>query len=191
VRRRLAREDDDDRLSREHDEALARQRAQMMIADVVNTLQFQVVRREMRNGVPAIVVTFAARPGARPVTREGRTARVFKGTVWIHEAAREVMDVEAVAVDDVSYGGFIAKLYEGTVATLVRKEIDRGVWMPTRIKLDGEIRALFRRTKLDFSIEWFDYQKITDPNSQIPIQKAQYQIPDKKSPAQTANPNQL
>jgi hypothetical protein len=168
VRRRLSREDAEDRLSRERDEALARQRAQMMITDVVNTLQFQVARREVRRGVPAIVVTFAARPGARPVTREGRTARVFTGTVWIHEAAREVMDVEAVAVDDVAYGGFIAKLYKGTEATLVRREIDPGVWMPTRVKLDGEARALFRRTKLDFLVEWFDYRRMSTATGQLP-----------------------
>jgi hypothetical protein len=160
IQRREAGEDDDDRLSRERDEALARQRAQMLIADVIDTLQFQVARREMRDGVPAIVVTFVPRRDARPRTREGRVARVFKGTVWIHEAAREVMYVEAVAIDDVSFGGFIAKLYEGTVATLVRKEVDRGVWMPTRIKLDGEARALFRRTKIDFLVEWFDYEKL-------------------------------
>ena len=172
TRRRVAREDEEDRASRERDEALARQRAQMLIADVVNTLQFHVVRREMRNGVPAIVVTFEARPGARPLTREGRTARVFKGTIWIHEAAREVMHVEAVATDDVAYGGFIAKLYEGTAATLVRREIDAGVWMPTRIKLDGEARALVRKMKIEFLVEWFDYEKISTPNVQLPTPKA-------------------
>jgi hypothetical protein len=163
VRRKLAREDAEDRQARERDEAIARQRAQMMISDVVNTLKFQVDRREMRDGVPAVVVTFAGRPEARPVTREGRLARVFKGTIWIHEAAREVMHVEAVAIDDVSYGGFIAKLYEGTEATLVRSEIDGGVWMPTRVKLNGEARALFRKMKIDFLVEWFDYERIPTP----------------------------
>ena len=122
----------------------------------------------MRNGVPAIVVTFEARPGAKPVTREGRTARVFKGTIWIHEAAREVMHVEAVATDDVAYGGFIAKLYEGTAATLVRREIDSGVWMPTRVKLDGEARALFRKMKIEFLVEWFDYERLSTPDVQTP-----------------------
>jgi hypothetical protein len=177
VRRRLAREVAEDRESRQQDEALARQRAQMMIADVVNTLEFKVVRREMRNGVPAVVVAFAGRPEARPVTREGRTARVFKGTIWIHEAAREVMHVEAVATDDVTYGGFIAKLYEGTAATLIRREIDPGVWMPTRVKLQGEARALFRKTKLDFSVEWFDYEKVPTAKSQVQIPHPKLQLP--------------
>jgi hypothetical protein len=160
VQRRLAREDDEDRQSRQQDEALARQRAQMMIDDVVNTLEFRMVRREMRDGVPAIVVTFAGRPDARPTTREGRVARVFRGTVWIHEVKREVMYVEARATDDVSFGAFIAKMYGGTEAVAVRKEIEPGVWMPTHVKLNGEARALFRRAKIDFLVEWFDYERL-------------------------------
>jgi hypothetical protein len=160
VKRRVAREDDEDRQSRQRDEALARQRAQRLVTDVVNTLQFQVARREMRDGVSTIVVTFAAKPDARPVTREGRVARVFRGTVWIHEAAREVMYVEARAMDDVSFGGFVAKLYEGTEARLIRRQIDPGVWMPTLVTLQGEARALFRRTKIDLRVEWFDYEKM-------------------------------
>jgi hypothetical protein len=159
VMRRLAREDSDDRRERERDEALARQRAEMMVADVVNTLHFEVLRRDVRDGAATIAIGFAARPDARPVTREGRIARAFKGTVWIDEAAREVVHVEAVAVEDVSFGGFIAKLYKGTEAVLERREIDRGVWMPTRVRFSGEIRALFRKAKLDILIEWFDYQR--------------------------------
>jgi hypothetical protein len=160
VLRRLARENTEDRLERERDEALARRRAEMMIADVVDTLKFEVLRREVRSGVPAIVVGFAARPEARPNTRQGRVAKVFRGRVWIHEGAREVMHVEAVATDDVSFGGFVAKLYEGTEASLDRHEIDPGIWMPTRMQLGGEVRALFRKTKLDILVEWFDYQKM-------------------------------
>lgn len=167
VRRRLAHEDADDRRDRQRDEALARQRAQMMISDVISVLQFDFARREERNGVPTIVVTFAARAGARPVTREGRVARAFKGTAWVDEARREVVHVAAVAVDDVAFGGFIAKLYEGSEATLDRREIEPGVWMPVRVKLAGEARALFRKMKIDFSVEWFDYEKVPNPSFQF------------------------
>jgi hypothetical protein len=162
VRRSLAREDDGDRRERERDEALARQRARMMIDDVVNVLQFDLARREMRDGVQTIVVTFSARPDARPLTREGRVARVFTGSAWVDEAAREVIHVEAIATDSVTFGGFIAKLYEGTEAALDRRQIEPGVWMPVSVKLGGQARALFRRTKIDYSVEWFDYRKLGD-----------------------------
>ncbi len=160
VRRRLAREDDDDREERERDELLAQRRAQRMIDDVVAALDFDIARREVRDGVRTIVISFSGRPDAKPLTREGRVAKVFRGHAWVDEAAREVIHVEAVATDDVSFGGFIAKLYEGTHATLERDEIAPGVWLPTRIKLEGEARALFRKTKIDYLIEWFDYQRL-------------------------------
>ena len=160
VRRRLAREDEDDREERERDELLAQRRAQRMIDDVVAALDFDIARREVRDGVRTIVISFTGRPDAKPLTREGRVAKVFTGHAWVDEAAREVIHVEAIATDDVSFGGFIAKLYEGTHATLERDEIAPGVWLPTRIKLEGEARALFRKTKIDYLIEWFDYQRL-------------------------------
>ena len=142
------------------DDQLARRRAQMVLDDVVNTLNFDLARRELRNGQAGIVVAFAAKPNARPMTREGRAARVFKGEIWVHEAHREVVSVKAAATDDVSFGGFVAKIYEGTEANIERQQIAPRVWMPTRLTLTGEFRALFRRAKIDHHIEWFDYHQI-------------------------------
>ena len=130
----------------------------MTVDEVVKTLQFDLVRREARDGRPAIVIAFAARPDARPSTREGRLARAFAGHLWVDEATRELMYLEGVAGDDVSFGGFVAKVYEGTKAVIVRQEIEPGVWMPTRLTLTGDVRALFRRTKIDHVVEWFDYR---------------------------------
>jgi hypothetical protein len=157
--RRTAAADDDAR-ERQRDDELGRRRARMTIADVLNTLEFHVVRREHRDGRPHIVVSFAARPDARPTTRQGRIAKVFKGEAWIDEASKEVISVNAVAIDDVSFGGFIAKLYEGTRAVVQRREIEPGVWMPTHVRLTGDVRALFRRAKLEYVVEWFDYRPL-------------------------------
>ena len=162
VEQRLRNESGEDRRDREQDELVARRRAQTVISDVLDTLRFEVVRREMRNGVPTVVIAFAAKPNARPTTRQGRIAKIFKGNAWVHEASREVVHVDAVAVDDVSFGGFIAKLYEGTRALVERKEIDHGVWMPTRMNLSGDVRALFRKAKIEYVVEWFDYRRMDE-----------------------------
>ena len=156
---RLERDSDNGERGRNDDEVLARRRAQMTIEDVLNTLRFDLVRREVFAGRPAIVVAFAARPNARPVTREGRTARVFKGHVWIDEATREVRHVAAIATADVSFGGFIAKIYEGMEAVVDREEIEPGVWMPVHLRLSGDVRALFRKAHIEHVIQWFDYRR--------------------------------
>src|SRR5687767_9960331 len=113
------------------------------VDDTVATLRFAIDRREMRNGRDHIVVRFEPRPGADPKTREGRMARSFKGTIWVDEMLREVTRVEAVAIDDISYGfGLIARLNEGTVVTLTRERVDDTIWLPTSMHFKGNGRAL-------------------------------------------------
>jgi hypothetical protein len=145
---------------RTHDDAEARRRAQAVIDDVLNTLRFDLVRREVRDGRPAIVVSFSGKPGAQPATRQGRIAAVFKGNVWVDESSREVTYVRGKATSDVSFGGFIAKIYEGTEVVIDRQEIEPGVWMPTKLSLTGEVRALFRKAHIDQVIEWSDYRRL-------------------------------
>ena len=143
---------------RHNDDLLARKRAQMVVADVVDVMQFDIARREVRDGRPLIVVSFAAKPDARPTTREGQLVKVFRGDIWVDEAAREVTEVRAFAIDDVTFGGFVAKIYEGMESAVERREVVPGVWMPTRLSLHGEVRAIFRKARIDHTVEWFDYR---------------------------------
>lgn len=161
---RRSSENVEERRERERDELLARRRARAMIDDIVNALEFTLLRREQRDGAPAIVVSFKGRPDAKPVTREGRIAKAFKGEVWVHEQSREVIYAEATATHDVSFGSFLAKLYEGGVATVKRQEISPGIWMPVQVRFQGSARALFRHTSFDYVVEWFDYQPMTGPD---------------------------
>src|SRR5688572_26457356 len=67
------------------------------LEDVMATLRFSIARREMVNGRDAIVVQFEPRPEANPQTRQGNIAKVLKGSIWVDEAAREVVRAEATA----------------------------------------------------------------------------------------------
>jgi len=130
--------------------------------DVVAMLTFKMARRESVNGRDAIVITFTPRPEADPETRQGRIAKAFTGNVWVDEAAREVIRVEATAVDTISFGfGLIARLNEGSTVTLHRQPIESGLWLPTSIRFAGEGRAmLVRKLNVDQRIEWSEYKKV-------------------------------
>jgi hypothetical protein len=151
-----------DSRSVEQESEAARQRQQRAIDDVINTLQFQMKGRTTHEGVPTIVVSFTPSPNARPSTRQGRTAQKFTGTIWVDEAALEVMRVDAKSTDDLTYGGgLVARLDEGTTATVTRRRVGGDVWMPTALTLTGEGRAvLFRKLVVDYAIEWFDYRRL-------------------------------
>jgi hypothetical protein len=151
-----------DHRSVEQESEAARQRQQRTIDDVIDTLPFQMKGRTTHEGVPAIVVTFTPKPNARPSTRQGRTAQKFTGTIWVDEAALEVMRVEAKSTDDLTYGGgLVASLGEGTTATVTRRRVGGDVWMPTALTLTGKGRAVvFRKLVVDYEIEWFDYRRL-------------------------------
>ena len=177
VRRQSASRRGEERQRREGDAEGARRR-KTMIEDVVDALQYTLEGPAVLDGVPALVVSFSPRSGARPKTREGRTAQKFAGTVWIHEAASEVMRVEAKSVDSISFGfGVVARLGEGTTATLTRQPVEGDVWMPTRLTMSGRGRvALFRRFELDYAVEWFDYRRL--PGDALAPFLADARIPD-------------
>ena len=139
------------------------QRGERMINDVVDTLQFTLEGRAVRDGIQTVVIRFTPNADARPTTREGRMAQKFAGTVWIDEAQAEVMRVEAKTVDELSFGyGMVARLGEGTTALMIRRPIDTDIWMPTEIRLNGRGRAALgiRRLVIDFVVEWFDYRRL-------------------------------
>jgi hypothetical protein len=130
------------------------------VDDVVATLAFQINGYETSGGRKLMLLGFSPKPDAKPRTRQGKLAKAFKGTIWIDEQAREVVRVEATAIDSISYGlGVVARLSEGTQVKVLREPID-SVWLPTSIRLTGEGRALlFRRLNVDYSVEWFDYKR--------------------------------
>jgi hypothetical protein len=176
VLRRLAAEEPDEKRRRDSAEARAAERGQRRIADVLSALQFRIEGRTVYQSVPAIVVTFTPKPGAMPETRYGRIAQKFGGTVWIDEAASEVMRLEAKAIEDLSFGyGLIARLGKGTLATVTRRRIDQDIWLPTQVTIDGRGRAaVFRTLVLDFTADWFDYQRLAG-DSPTPFPDARVQ----------------
>ena len=176
VLRKLSAEEPDAKRRREAEAERAAQRGQRRIADVVSTLRFKIEGRQMHEGVPAIVVSFTPRPEAMPETRQGRIAQKFGGRVWIDEAAMEVMRLEAKAIEDISFGyGLIARIGEGTIATVTRRRIDGDLWLPTQLTIKGRGRAaVFRSLVIDFKADWFDYHRL-ESDSPTPFPDARVQ----------------
>ncbi len=139
-----------------------RPRRRSVVDDAVAVLRFNIDRRDTVGGRPVIAVRFEPRPDASPETREGGMAKRFAGTIFVDEHSREVIRVEATAIDDLTYGfGMVARLGRGTSVHLTREPIEQAVWMPTSIRFSGSGRALlFRRLEIDQVIEWSNYRRV-------------------------------
>jgi hypothetical protein len=80
----------------------------------------------------------------------------------VDEASKEVLRVQATAVDDLTIGfGMVARLGEGASVTLTREPIEPALWLPTSVRFTGKGRVLLlRRIDIDQSIEWFNYRRV-------------------------------
>jgi len=158
-----------DREARVRREAVTRKREEAKAKEVLNLFSFTIVRREVLNGEPAIVVHFEPKPAAQPSSREGRVASVFAGDAWVHEAEFEVMQVVGTSRSPVSFGwGMIARLNEGAKVRMTRTR-SHGVWLPAETTFSGSGRALVvRKVTLDYISHYFDYAP-SDPTVPPPI----------------------
>lgn len=132
------------------------------IAAALAVLDFTIERRDLIDGRPMIVVSFAPKPGAKAESRAQKLAVKFKGQAWVDEGASEVARVDAVTIEDLTFGfGLLARLGEGTHVTLTRADVDGDVWLPTTVRFQGEGRAmLFRKLVIDYRVEWSDYRRV-------------------------------
>ena len=139
------------------------ERGRSVVDDVAATLDVRIDRRDSFEGRDAIVATFTAKRDASPRTREGRLVRGFAGEIWIDELAREVLKVEATAIDDLTYGyGVLGRLNEGAKVSVRRQRIADDLWLPVSIRFNGEGRALLflRKLTINFAVDWFDYRRV-------------------------------
>ena len=132
------------------------------VDDAVGVLRFTIDRRELVGGHPTIAVRFEPKPGASAETREGELAQRFTGTIFVDEASKEVVRVDATAIEDLTYGfGMVARLGKGATVAVRRERIEPDLWLPTSVRFKGRGRALmFRRLDIDQSIEWTNYRRI-------------------------------
>lgn len=133
------------------------------VEDAASVLEFTIDRREMLDGRPAIVVRFTPKPDAKPETRQGTIARQFAGSIWVDEAAREVIRVDATAISDLTLGfGLVARVQKGATATMRRERVDGTTWLPTALNLTGTGRALLlRKLTIKHVIEWLNYRRVS------------------------------
>lgn len=124
------------------------------------------IRMEHRESIDAhdtIVFSLAPRPHAKPRTRQGGQMRAFRVRAWVSESDRELVRVDAEAIDTLSIGfGLLARLHKGARLSFLRTKVNDEVWLPARVRYSGSARvgvlAVLRRS---VTSEFSDYRKFS------------------------------
>lgn len=143
--------------------ATRRREFDAMLDDLFLVYNIRMERRELLDGHETIMFSLTPRREAKPRTREGSQMRAFAVRAWISESDRELVRVDAEAIDTLSMGfGLLARLHKGAKLSFLRTKVNDEVWLPSRVSYSGSARvglvAVLRRIGMS---EFSGYRKFS------------------------------
>jgi hypothetical protein len=161
--RKRAAEDDAARARRAAEEEKERREEQQVVDEVFRMDDIRVEGREILNGRPAVVVSFAPRPGYRPVTRAAKVIQKLAGRAWIDEQDRQLVRIEARLLENLGVGpARLARLQKGAETYFVRRKVNDEIWLPAEARFTGAARVLlFFGGRVDAIFQYGDYRKFS------------------------------
>ena len=118
-------------------------------------------RREARSGHDAVVCDFTGDPDAKTHGMAEAAVKKLSGTIWIDEANRQVMRMEAKFDDAFKVGGgLLASLQKGSNFVFEQAFVNNEVWLPTYSEATVGARVLVFKSVHEHQItNYSDYRK--------------------------------
>ncbi len=131
------------------------------VDEVFRVYRMEVVRREMRNRRPTLLVSLTPRDGVPTRTEIGDVLKRLHGFVWVDEADRQVVRVEMTVTRDITFGfGLLARLDAGSTLMFRRARVNGEIWLPAEATFKSAGRSLvFRKFDLETTTHFSDYRK--------------------------------
>lgn len=108
----------------------AKRKEGLATPELVDRFDFRVTKREVVEGRPTLVMTFAPRAGTPVKTMEDKIFQKVFGTVWVDEQEAEMTKLDASVRGPVPLGWFgaVGSLHKFQ-ATIERSRMPDGVWV--------------------------------------------------------------
>jgi hypothetical protein len=119
-------------------------------------LVFQPLPGEVVDERPALVFAFSPRPGYSPRTMQGNVYRKVRGRIWIDREEGQFIRMEGEVFDDVSVGGFLAKIEKGTRFDFRQARLGAGQWFLAKqvVRVDARVllvKSVHRQVESEYS----------------------------------------
>jgi hypothetical protein len=116
-------------------------------------------------------------PAYKPTSRATAIFAKVHGVAWIDEQANQLAKVEIEVTDDISIGGFLAKVYKGSHFMQERWELAPGLWLPTYAQYDFDGRRLFMSFSVHEKTFYTQYKRIGPPKEALAEIRAELSKP--------------
>ncbi len=175
LERSLAWAAEDGRAQREAYEKIAKkqkERRELIDATKIAFL-YTEVGQEMRADRLLTKFRLEPNPEYKPTSRATSIFSHVQGYAWIDEQAGELARIEVEVTEDISIGGFLAKIYKGSHFMQERYEMVPGLWFPSYSQYDFDGRKLFLTFSVHERTFYSQYHRIGPPKEALSVVRAE------------------
>jgi hypothetical protein len=157
-----------------YEKVAKKQKERSELIDATRTaFLYTFVGREPRGERMLVKYHMAPNPGYKSTSRATSLFAKVRGFLWIDEDAAQLARVEVEVTEDISLGGFLAKIYKGSHLMQERYEMAPGLWMPTYAQYDFDGRRLFMPFAVHERTHYSQYRRIGPPKEALQAIRAE------------------
>lgn len=144
-----------------------RERREMVDA-ARDAFRYTWLGREPRNGRILTKFRLDPNPEFKPTSRNTSLFANIRATVWVDEAAGQLVRVEAEIFRDIYFiGGLLGKVYRGGRFVMEQAEVAPGVWLPTLYNYNFVGRKFLFGLEVHERTEARQYRRIGPPKEAL------------------------
>ncbi len=161
--KKRAAEDDAARARRAAQQEQERREEQEVVDEVFRMDDIRVDGRETVNGRATLVLSFAPKPGYKPVTDAAKVIQKLAGRAWVDEQDRQLVRIEARLLENLGVGpARLARLQKGAQTYFVRRKVNDEIWLPAEARFTGAAKVLLLfGARVDAIFEYGNYRKFS------------------------------
>jgi hypothetical protein len=175
LERALAWAADDGRAQRDaYDKVAKKQKERSDLIDATRTaFLYTFMAHEPRGDRMLSKYRMVPNPAYKPTSRSTAVFSKVRGYLWIDDDAAQLARAELEVTDDISIGGFLAKIYKGSHLIQDRYEMAPGLWFATYSQYDFDGRRLFVSFAVHERTTYSQYRRIGPPKEALQAIRAE------------------
>jgi hypothetical protein len=175
LERALAWAADDGRAQRDaYDKVAKKQKERSDLIDATRTaFLYTFMAHEPRGDRMLSKYRMVPNPAYKPISRSTAVFSKVRGYLWIDDDAAQLARAELEVTDDISIGGFLAKIYKGSHLIQDRYEMAPGLWFATYSQYDFDGRRLFVSFAVHERTTYSQYRRIGPPKEALQAIRAE------------------
>lgn len=132
-----------------------------MFQELPKALDYTFAPEETVDGYECWVMHAKPKPGYKPISMKTSFLKQMEAKVWISKKHNRMVRLDAKTIGAVSFGGFLAKLAPGTRIQFDQIEVENGIWLPSRLRINYDGRVLFFGFKGEIEQHSMNYKRIS------------------------------